>query len=91
ALQNELKKFGAILTEPSEGELKWDGVIHPEFIQNVPVIETYNDHRMAMAFAPLALAGKPVIIQQPAVVTKSYPDFWDDLRMAGFSISSVPC
>ncbi|HNX80207.1 MAG TPA: 3-phosphoshikimate 1-carboxyvinyltransferase [Prolixibacteraceae bacterium] len=91
ALQNELKKFGAILTEPSEGELKWDGVIHREFIQNVPVIETYNDHRMAMAFAPLALAGKPVIIQQPAVVTKSYPDFWDDLGMAGFSISSVPC
>jgi len=90
ALQHELKKFGAILTEPSEGELKWDGVIHPEFIQDVPVIETYNDHRMALAFAPLSMTGKPVIIQHPGVVTKSYPDFWNDLRKAGFGVSPVP-
>jgi 3-phosphoshikimate 1-carboxyvinyltransferase len=90
ALQNELKKFGALLTEPTEGELKWDGVFNTEYIQEKPVIETYNDHRMALAFAPLALAGKPVIIQHPEVVTKSYPGFWNDLRMAGFGVTPVP-
>jgi len=90
ALQAELKKLGALLTEPAEGELKWDGVIHPEWIQDVPVIETYNDHRMALAFAPLALTGKPFIIENPEVVTKSYPGFWEDLRKTGMKISSVP-
>jgi 3-phosphoshikimate 1-carboxyvinyltransferase len=88
ALQQELRKFGALLTEPREGEMKWDGIIHPEMIQEKPVIETYNDHRMAMALAPLALNGKPLIINNPQVVTKSYPGFWDDLRKAGFQIHS---
>ena len=86
ALQVELKKFGALLTEPVEGELKWDGIIHPEWIQEIPVIKTYNDHRMALAFAPLALAGKPLIIENPEVVTKSYPGYWEDLRKVGFQI-----
>jgi 3-phosphoshikimate 1-carboxyvinyltransferase len=86
ALQQELEKFGAILTEPKEGELKWDGIIHLEMVQEKPVIETYNDHRMAMAMAPLALTGKPLIIKNPQVVTKSYPGFWEDLKKVGFQI-----
>jgi 3-phosphoshikimate 1-carboxyvinyltransferase len=89
ALQQELGKFGALLTEPKEGELKWDGVIHPERIQDVPVIETYNDHRMAMAFAPLALTGRPLIINNPQVVTKSYPGFWNDLQYVGFQLKTI--
>lgn len=86
ALQNELAKFGAVLLEPKEGELKWDGLIKPELIQQHPVIETYNDHRMALAFAPLSLAGMEVRIANPGVVTKSYPDFWEELKKAGFDI-----
>ncbi len=86
ALQKELAKFGAFLTEPGEGELKWDGIIQPDLVQNEPVIETYNDHRMAMAFAPLALSGNPVTINNPGVVTKSYPNFWKDLMSVGFLV-----
>jgi 3-phosphoshikimate 1-carboxyvinyltransferase len=47
------------------------------------LIETYHDHRMAMAFAPLALL-VPIRIQDADVVTKSYPGFWKDLEMNGF-------
>ncbi len=86
ALQQELAKFGAEISEPASGELKWDGKINPHLIHPEPVIETYDDHRMAMAFAPMALTGKQVGIKHPAVVTKSYPGFWDDLRQVGFLI-----
>ncbi|QHT70082.1 3-phosphoshikimate 1-carboxyvinyltransferase [Rhodocytophaga rosea] len=85
ALQQELSKFGATLQEvkPETYELTrtadWQ---QPEY----PIeIDTYDDHRMAMAFAPLALL-YPIIIQHPKVVVKSYPRFWDDLKKAGFSI-----
>lgn len=87
ALQNELKKLGAILTEPREGELKWDGMFKPELVEDRPVIETYNDHRMALAFAPLAITGKEIIINNPQVVTKSYPDFWSQLSNVGFKVT----
>jgi len=49
-------------------------------------VKTYNDHRMAMSFAPLGLLG-PIDIENPEVVNKSYPGFWDDLRTAGFEIN----
>ena len=51
--------------------------------QNI-LIDTYNDHRMAMAFAPLGLR-VPININNPKVVSKSYPDFWDDLQKIGFN------
>ena len=89
ALQNELAKFGAVLTEPVHGELFWDGKINMAILSEIPLIETYHDHRMALAFAPMALAGFPVKINDPMVITKSYPGFWDDLRTTGFSILSV--
>jgi 3-phosphoshikimate 1-carboxyvinyltransferase len=89
ALQKELSKFGAGIVVPAPGELKWDGVIHPDLAQDLPVIDTYDDHRMAMAFAPMALTGKPLVIRNPGVVTKSYPAFWNDLRQAGFMISEA--
>lgn len=86
ALQNELSKFGAQLVEPSHGELKWDGTF-PLEKQTFPEIETYHDHRMAMAFAPAAILLGNVIIKDSMVVTKSYPGFWDDLKSVGFSLS----
>ena len=49
-------------------------------------ISTYNDHRMAMAFAPLALK-TPIVIEDAEVVSKSYPTFWDDLESIGFKIT----
>jgi 3-phosphoshikimate 1-carboxyvinyltransferase len=48
--------------------------------------KTYNDHRMAMSLAPLAILGDEVIIDDPGVVRKSYPRFWDDLREIGFEV-----
>tara|TARA_R110002049_G_scaffold102775_3_gene248724 strand:- start:6260 stop:7519 length:1260 start_codon:yes stop_codon:yes gene_type:complete len=52
----------------------------------VEAIATYNDHRMAMAFAPLALK-TPIVIEDAEVVSKSYPTFWDDLESIGFQIT----
>ena len=89
ALQIELAKSGTILTESKHGELRWDGYINSEKIQESPVINTYNDHRMALAFAPLSLTGRPLQIENPTVVTKSYPGFWDDLKVAGFQVKNI--
>jgi 3-phosphoshikimate 1-carboxyvinyltransferase len=86
ALQNELTKFGAKLTEPEHGELAWDGNIDLQMKHETPVVKTYHDHRMALAFAPMALSGLQMEIDDPMVVTKSYPAFWEDLRNVGFEI-----
>jgi len=88
ALQDELAKFGVQITEPAHGELKWDGTF-PLEKQTIPEIETYHDHRMAMAFAPACQIYGPVAILDPMVVTKSYPGFWDDLKKVGFEISEI--
>lgn len=87
ALQNELAKFGAVLTEPENGELAWNGQLDSTLKEEIPTVETYHDHRMALAFAPMALAGFNLKIEDPMVVTKSYPGFWDDLKKTGFEIS----
>jgi 3-phosphoshikimate 1-carboxyvinyltransferase len=50
-------------------------------------IDTYDDHRMALAFAPLSLK-MPICINNPQVVTKSYPHYWEDLKAAGFQIEN---
>jgi len=86
ALQNELSKFGATLTEPADGELAWDGTFDQSFVNQPPVIETYHDHRMALAFAPAAMVYPKIIINDPKVITKSYPSYWDDLKKVGFRI-----
>ncbi|MCX6236229.1 MAG: 3-phosphoshikimate 1-carboxyvinyltransferase [Bacteroidia bacterium] len=86
ALQTELSKFGAILTEPKNGELAWDGTIDESLVNHSPIIETYHDHRMALAFAPAALVYPEIIIDDPQVITKSYPGYWDDLKKVGFRI-----
>ena len=85
ALQDELAKFGAKINEPGPGELKWDGTF-PIEKQSQPEIETYHDHRMAMAFAPACQSFGPVTILDPMVVTKSYPGFWEDLKKVGFVV-----
>ncbi|RPG57983.1 MAG: 3-phosphoshikimate 1-carboxyvinyltransferase [Flavobacteriaceae bacterium TMED81] len=84
ALQNELTKLGATIeiTDKSLHLQKRTKPIHPNIL-----IETYHDHRMAMAFAPLALL-VPIRIQDADVVTKSYPGFWEDLEKNGYSLGS---
>ena len=81
ALQNELAKIGVKLNEENEHyHLDCSGLHFPDKI----TIKTYEDHRMAMAFAPLALKINQLEIEEPAVVGKSYPAFWEDLKKAGF-------
>jgi len=77
ALINELGKLGFVLTEPAEGQLAWAGN-RCDAAQPVS-IATYEDHRMAMAFAPAALI-TPLVIEEPQVVSKSYPGFWEDIE-----------
>ena len=78
ALIEELKKLGYVLFEPAEGELAWDGERCEA--AEIPSIATYDDHRMAMAFAPTALF-RPIEIRHPEVVSKSYPRFWEDISL----------
>ena len=84
ALITELSKLGYVLTEPAEGELAWSGERETE--DKKIVIETYHDHRMAMAFAPIALVRPEIEIDSPDVVKKSYPNFWDQLKELGFEV-----
>ena len=50
--------------------------------------DTYEDHRMALAFAPAAMRFEGLLINNPQVVTKSYPQFWEDIKAAGFEVKS---
>ncbi|WP_421920679.1 3-phosphoshikimate 1-carboxyvinyltransferase [Marinifilum sp.] len=84
ALIVELSKLGYVLYEPADGELAWDGDRKKEDA-NI-VIETYHDHRMAMAFAPVAMLRNDVVINDPEVVNKSYPNFWKELKNLGFTV-----
>lgn len=78
ALINELRKLGFVLRAEGNERLLWDGTrCTPD---EHPVIATYDDHRMAMAFAPAALCHEELTIEHPEVVTKSYPNFWEDLK-----------
>jgi 3-phosphoshikimate 1-carboxyvinyltransferase len=84
ALQNELKKIGSELVEAT----KENFVVKPikEKWKHLVCIETYDDHRMAMAFAPLSFINF-IAIKDPKVVNKSYPTFWEHLQQAGFNLT----
>jgi 3-phosphoshikimate 1-carboxyvinyltransferase len=81
ALQNELRKIGADLTEEKD---EWT-LIPTKKLPVKASFETYKDHRMAMAFAPLATLME-VEIDNADVVRKSYPNFWRDMESFGFQI-----
>lgn len=85
ALETELRKLGYVLTDRDNDVLIWDGT-RCEAAER-PVIDTYKDHRMALAFAPLCLTTeRPLEINDPAVVSKSYPEYWQHLRAFGINI-----
>jgi 3-phosphoshikimate 1-carboxyvinyltransferase len=82
ALQNEIKKLGTDI-EITKDSLSFN---NPNKINNNVTIDTYEDHRMAMAFAPLSVLAN-IIINESDVVSKSYPDFWIDLTKIGITIN----
>jgi 3-phosphoshikimate 1-carboxyvinyltransferase len=81
ALKTEIEKFGAKV-EITDHSLH---LYSNDQLCNDPTVSTYNDHRMAMAFAPLALKTN-LQIEDANVVSKSYPNFWEDLKSIGFKI-----
>lgn len=84
ALCSELLKVGCVVEIEGENVITWEGRRMP--ISEMPRIDTYNDHRMAMAFAPLAVFIPGIVIRDAEVVDKSYPAYWEHLRQAGFTI-----
>lgn len=87
ALKAELRKLGYILQEENGCVLTWNGErCEPDAL---PIIKTYEDHRMAMAFAPAAIQFPTLQIADPHVVSKSYPGYWQDLTKAGFMIEEI--
>ncbi len=86
ALQCELAKLGYTINADADS-MTWDGTYAPT--SAIQSIKTYKDHRMAMAFAPCALKLKEIIIEDPGVVSKSYPSYWQDLEKAGFVLCNI--
>lgn len=85
ALQRELKKVGVEFYEDPEKQ-DWFVVKGKAHFEQTPSFATYEDHRMAMAFAPLAMFHE-IDIAEPDVVDKSYPDFWKDLITLAFDVA----
>jgi 3-phosphoshikimate 1-carboxyvinyltransferase len=84
AMKTELEKLGGVV-KISEESLTLDAC---EDLRNNVAIDTYNDHRMAMAFAPIALKTN-LRINDAEVVSKSYPDFWKDMEHIGIKVSEI--
>lgn len=90
ALQNELAKVQVFLSKlpdrfSKNKEKEFFMVDGKAVVEGAPSFQTYEDHRMAMAFAPLAMVGE-IQVEHPQVVEKSYPAFWEDLRGLGFVV-----
>ena len=90
ALREELLKFGIILeseVESGSDVIAWEG--RRAHVREIPVIDTRDDHRIAMAFAPTAIFIPGIVIENPSVTDKSYPGFWEALRDAGFIVQDA--
>ncbi len=86
ALINEMRKLGYIIKEADGCCLYWEG---ERCERTKEAIDTYEDHRMAMAFAPACLKLSDISINHPQVVSKSYPRYWENLQAAGFIIKEA--
>ena len=87
AMKQEMKKLGYVIRDANNSELIWDGERCMPDLEDG--IDTYEDHRMALSFAPASLCIDGLKINNPQVVTKSYPHFWDDLKQCGFDIEET--
>lgn len=89
ALKNELKKIGISLKKTNNNF--YIAVDKKKTYNLTPIkFSTYNDHRMAMSFAPLAILMKNIIIEDAECVSKSYPSFWEDMEQINFRIKKIP-
>ena len=86
ALKTEMRKLGYVLHDVNDCELYWDGERCEPTAD--AAIDTYEDHRMALAFAPGAFCMDVLRMNNPQVVSKSYPKFWEDVTQCGFRIES---
>jgi 3-phosphoshikimate 1-carboxyvinyltransferase len=86
ALINEMKKLGYVVAETSDSVLEWNGERCEEAADKS--IDTYDDHRMALACAPIAFK-QPITINHPEVVSKSYPTFWESIKSIGFKVKEI--
>jgi len=86
ALKTEARKLGFVLHDKNDSELYWDGERCEPQVD--AAIDTYEDHRMALAFAPAALRLNHLCINNPQVVSKSYPKYWEHLKAAGYEVES---
>ena len=84
AMKTEMRKLGYVIHDVNDSELFWDGERCEPSMQMG--IDTYEDHRMALSIAPAAFKTEGLLINNPKVVSKSYPHFWDDLKKAQFII-----
>ena len=84
AMKAEMQKLGYVVRSVNDNELIWDGELCEPALE--VGIDTYEDHRMALSFAPAALRFDGLRINNPQVVTKSYPKFWEDISQAGFQL-----
>ena len=83
ALVKEMRKLGFVIKDSENSTLSWEG---ERCTREEGAIDTYEDHRMAMAFAPASLKISDLFINNPQVVSKSYPRYWENLQAAGFII-----
>lgn len=86
AMKKEMRKLGYVIHDKNNSELIWNGERCMPEIEGG--IDTYEDHRMALSFAPASLCIEGLRINNPQVVTKSYPHFWEDIKSAGFEVNS---
>ena len=87
ALSKELLKLGYVLKVEGHDAISWYGEKIP--VTAHPVIDTHDDHRIAMAFAPAAVRFPGLVINDAYVVSKSYPSFWRHLQEAGFMVDKL--
>ena len=85
ALISQLAKLGYTVRETEDATLESDSVRRS--CDKAPAIETFDDHRMAMAFAPASIVVPGITIEDAEVVSKSYPKYWEHLKLIGFNLS----
>lgn len=86
ALKNELKKINTEVEILNNNSIK---IVPAGLVVPQAPISTYEDHRMALAFAAFAMVLSSITIEHPNVTQKSYPGFWDDLKKSGFIVKEV--
>ncbi|MCD8394797.1 MAG: 3-phosphoshikimate 1-carboxyvinyltransferase [Bacteroidales bacterium] len=87
ALRRELLKIGVMVEIEGDNAISWEGKRVP--VTEMPRIATYDDHRMAMSFAPVAIFCPGMVIENAEVVSKSYPGYWEALQSAGFQLIDI--